>query len=175
MGALGLGEASGLRSPDGRFVFRVQGDGNLVVYAPDNVLIWQSHSSGKACPPFWLICSAERYALLLQGYTFLPQGNAPILTTIWQTVPYRVPTIPGVFYFVDPTWSLIQQSDALRLVLTDAGELQAQLTFADLRPQVVIWSSPGHPITTQPIYSTTTTLPAANPSSSYAFNTQVRY
>lgn len=173
--ARGLGEGSGLVSQDGRFVLRVQSDGNIVIYAPDNLPIWKSNSAGKACPPYWLVCTPERDSMKLQGYTFKADSIEPILTTIWQTVEYRVPPIPGVYYFVDPTWSLIQQCQYLHIVLTDAGELQSQLKFADGRPDVVTWKTGAHPITTQVIESTATTLPAAHPTSSFAFDPRVQF
>lgn len=137
----GLGEGYGLKSPNGQYVCRLQADGNLVVYGPRNVAIWQSRSYDKACPPFWLVSSANRDSILVGGYYFTPTSYQPIWTTIWQSTPCRVPGELDGFYLVgSPTSNTFASAIALQLNLTDWGQLQAKLMFRDKHP-LVIWQS----------------------------------
>jgi hypothetical protein len=146
-----LQEGMGLQSPDGRYVFRVQSDGNLVIYAPGNKPVWQSYTSGKACPPFKLTSTDS---LRLNAYTFqaFDEGFTPLETTIWRTTPYKTPG----YYLIDPFW----QSNAMILVVTNWGQLQVQLTYADRREPTVIWTTAMAPFIPETIESTTVILPA---------------
>ena len=159
----GFGEGYGLKSPNGLYVCRLQADGNLVVYGPRNVPIWQTETYGKACPPFHVIASPNRDSFLVGGYTFTPKSFQPIWTVLWQSAPYKVPGEMDGFYLVgSPTSNTLASAIALQLVLTDFGQLQAKLMFLNQHP-IVIWGSalpPGWGIETTTIDSTTVLLPA---------------
>lgn len=152
-------EGEGLVSSDGRFVFRIQADGNLVVYAPGNIPVWQSHSYGTACPPFRLVSSRTRDAVVLTGYTFEAPSHEPILSSIWQSPPFRTAgSNSGGFIFVDTAATWLRIAIGLDLVLSNHGQLQARLTFSNRQP-LVIWESPLAQIITETIQSTTVLLP----------------
>ena len=157
-------------SQNGRYVFTVQGDGNLTIHITENnTLIWESRTAGKACPPFYLCRTEDRNQLILGGWHFNPKDQTAVWTRIWQTPLFTLSNTGnnGGFYLVDPALKYTAGSD-VGLHVTDDGVLSARLARNGMlvvdgysRP-VAIWESPAPGITTQVIVPITTTLPAAN-------------
>ena len=163
-----------LESRNMAFVFAIEGDGNLGIYAnATRALLWQSHTSGKAAPPFFLGCNDDRSALLLRGMNWRStavKDYYPIYKPIFQsTSPYTGgPNTSGGLYLWDPTAvsSSASRPHQLFLELSDLGQLELYAeyyppaTFADRRR---IWWTPliNGGISTTVLWPTETTLPAA--------------
>lgn len=55
-----MAEGDYLQSDNGLYRFICQGDGNVVLYGPGNIVVWQSHTDGRGYPPFRIVAQADR-------------------------------------------------------------------------------------------------------------------